>query len=115
KPLVLTALSGCTGMDVAALLRKAGKLVDEFSIRVEGQISPRHPIEYTAVHLVYEFRGPESHSEAALDAVTRSQEQFCGVSSMLKKILPVTWEVSYNGEKVFTNAAETAQAALAAA
>ncbi len=33
---------------------------------------------------------------AALDAVMLSQEKICGVSSMLKKIIPVTWEVIYN-------------------
>jgi putative redox protein len=108
KPLVLTALSGCTGMDVVALLRKAGKPVDEFSVKVVGEISARHPIEYTAVHLTYEFRGPWEHREAALVAVAQSQEQFCGVSSMLKKIMPVTWEILYNDESAFTNAPQTA-------
>jgi putative redox protein len=110
KPLVLTALSGCTGMDVAALLRKAGKVMDEFSLRTEGTISKQPPIEYVAVHIVYEFKGPADHRDAALDAVTRSQEQYCGVSSMLKKIMPVTWEVLYNGEHVFSNQPGTEEA-----
>ena len=115
KPLVLTALSGCTGMDVAALLRKAGKTVDEFAIRVEGQISPRPPIEYISAHLVYEFRGSQDSRDAALDAVTQSQEKLCGVSSMLKKIMPVTWDVLYNGEKIFSNVpVETREASATA-
>jgi putative redox protein len=118
KPLVLTALSGCTGMDVAALLRKAGKTMDEFAIRVTGQISPRPPIEYVSAHLTYEFRGSQDHRDAALDAVTQSQEKFCGVSSMLKKIMPVTWDVFYNGEKIFSNVPaethETSATAIAA-
>ncbi len=33
KPFVLTALSGCTGMDVVALLRKFGQPVDDFDIK----------------------------------------------------------------------------------
>jgi len=105
KPLMLTALTGCTGMDVAALMRKAGKTMDDFSMRATGEVSVRHPIEYVSVHLVYEFRGPAEHRDAALDAVTRSQEQLCGVSSMLKKIIPVTWDVQYNGETIFSNVA----------
>ena len=44
--------------------------------------------------------------EAALQAVNDSQEKYCGVSSMLKKALPVTWEVSYNGSPIFSNKAE---------
>jgi putative redox protein len=103
KPFVLTALSGCTGMDVVSLLRKDGKEVKDLSITVEGEISKRHPIEYVAIHLVYSFTGDEKFKTDALDAVDASQEKFCGVSNMLKKIMPVTWDVYYNNEKIFTN------------
>lgn len=108
KPFILTALSGCTGMDIVAILRKAQKPVDDFNMSISGEISKHPPIEYTAIHIIYEFRGPEENRQAALDAVTVSQEKYCGVSSMLKKILPLTWEVSYNGVKVFNNKKEIA-------
>ncbi|HVZ24565.1 MAG TPA: OsmC family protein [Sediminibacterium sp.] len=103
KPLVLTALSGCTGMDVIALLRKANRQVDDLDIRVSGEITKQPPIAYTYIHLVYDFRGPAENQEAVLQAVTDSQEKLCGVSAMLKKIMPVTWEVRYNGVSVFNN------------
>ena len=104
KPFVLTALSGCTGMDVVALLRKEGRALDDFSMSVSGEISKQPPIEYVAVHLVYDMKGSEDNREAALRVVQQSQEKLCGVSSMLKKILPLTWEVRYNGVLVFSNA-----------
>lgn len=110
KPFVLSALSGCTGMDVVAILRKAGKEVTDFNIKVTGEISKTPPIEYIAIHIIYEFTGKEENKEAAMQAVTDSQEKYCGVSHMLKKIMPVTWEVTYNGKKVFNNKA--AEAAL---
>lgn len=103
KPFILTALSGCTGMDIAAILRKAGKEVNDFSIKVSGEISKQAPIEYVAMHLVYDFTGPAENKDAALQAVTDSQEKYCGVSHMLKKIMPVTWEVNYNKVSVFSN------------
>ena len=103
KPFVLTALSGCTGMDVVSLLRKSGKEVKDFNVVVTGEISKQVPIVYTSIHLVYEFKGDAANKEAALQAVTDSQEKFCGVSSMLKQIMPVTWDVTYNGETVFSN------------
>lgn len=108
KPFILTALSGCTGMDIASLLRKAGKEMKKFNIRVSGELSKRAPVEYTSIHMVYEFNGDEEHREAALQAVTDSQMQYCGVSRMLKKIMPVTWEVHYNGVQVFNNQPEMA-------
>jgi putative redox protein len=103
KPFVLTALSGCTGMDVIALLRKQGKELKDFSVRVSGTISKQTPIVYTDIHLVYEIAGDASDETAALQAVTDSQEKLCGVSSMLKKIMPVTWTVTYNGKTIFSN------------
>ena len=103
KPFVLSALSGCTGMDIVAILRKANKPVDDFIMKVSGEISKQPPIEYTAIHISYDFKGPEENKQAALDAVTTSQEKYCGISHMLKKILLLTWEVNYNGAVIFNN------------
>lgn len=108
KPFVLTALAGCTGMDIAAILRKADKTPDDFDMKVIGEISKKAPIEYIAIHVIYDFKGPLENQEAALNAVTDSQEKYCGVSSMLKKAIPVTWEVNYNGIQIFDNKPETA-------
>ena len=106
KPFVLTALSGCTGMDIVAILRKAEKTVDDFDMKVIGEISKQAPIEYTAIHVIYTFKGAGDHLEPALQAVTDSQEKYCGVSSLLKKAIPVTWEVVYNGMQIFNNKEE---------
>jgi putative redox protein len=111
KPFVLSALSGCTGMDVVSILRKAGKSVDNLSIKVDGEISTQQPIVYTSVHITYEFSGPIAVREDALKAVEVSQSAYCGVSHMLKRIMPVTWDVMYNNELAFTN--KTAGTAVA--
>jgi putative redox protein len=103
KPFILASLSGCTGMDIAALLRKAQKEVNGLDIKVTGELSKQAPIEYVAIHLEYRFSGDEENKEAALKAVNDSQEKYCGVSHMLKKAVPVTWEVWYNGVEVFNN------------
>ncbi len=106
KPFLLSALSGCTGMDVVAILRKAQREVSDFSMKVTGETSQKHPIEYTAMHVQYNFKGIDENKEAALNAVTGSQERYCSVSHMLRKILPITWEVNYNGAQIFSNKRE---------
>src|ERR1035437_3024058 len=70
KPFILSALSGCTGMDIVAILRKAGKQVDDLNIKVSGEISKKATIEYVAIHVLYEFSGCEENKQAAFDAVT---------------------------------------------
>ncbi len=107
KPFVLSALSGCTGMDIVAILRKANKQVDDFNMKVSGEISKQPPIEYVAIHIAYDFKGPEENIQAAQDAVTASQEKYCGLSHMLKKVLPLTWEINYNDIRVFSNREES--------
>lgn len=106
KPFILTALAGCTGMDIASILRKVDKNADDFSIKVIGEISKNIPLEYIAIHVIYDFKGNIEYKEAALNAVNDSQQKYCGVGSMLKKALPVTWEVNYNGRSIFNNKKE---------
>lgn len=103
KPLILTALSGCSGMDVINIITKKRKTVDTFDMSVSGELSTEQPIEYTSIHMSYNFTGSDDSKDAALSAVELSQEKYCGVSHMLKKAIPVTWEINYNGVQVFNN------------
>lgn len=110
KPFMLTALAGCTGMDVVGLLRKQGVVLERCDVKVTGEISTTAPIVYTSVHVDYDLRGSLADRERALDVVQRSQTELCGVSAMLKRIMPVSWEVAYNGEVVLRSAAAPAGA-----
>lgn len=110
KPFVLTALSGCTGMDIVALLRKQGRELSDLNLRVSGEISRQAPIEYTSANIVYEMKGRDEDEGAAIEAVMISQEKICGVSHMLKRIIPVTWQIVYNGKEVFNNIPQVAAA-----
>jgi putative redox protein len=103
KPFILTALAGCTGMDIVALLRNKQKEVTDFSMKVIGELSRQKPIEYIAIHIMYNFTGDTSCREEAMNTVTVSQEYYCGVSHMLKKAIPVTWEISFNDTQLFNN------------
>ena len=103
KPLILTALSGYTGMDVVALLRRDGKVLKQLDIQASGELTKTAPYMYQSIHLVYKMEGEDSMLEAAIAVVQRSQKDICGVSAMLKKALPVTWEVWYNGKEYFNN------------
>ena len=103
KPFVLAALSGCTGMDIIALLRKSNQSIDDLSITVSGELSKHAPIQYISMHIQYIFKADAAAKDALVNAVTDSQEKYCGVSSMLKKALPVTWEIFLNDVSVFNN------------
>lgn len=103
KPFVLAALSGCTGMDIVALLRKGNHTINDLNMIVTGELSKHAPMQYVSIHVQYIFKADAAAKEAAVQAVTDSQEKYCGVSSMLKKALPVTWEIVFNGVTIFNN------------
>jgi putative redox protein len=103
KPFVLIALSGCTGMDVVSILQKSRKEPKKLLISVEGEVSETHPKQYLKIHVTYEFESEQENSDAIIRAVRLSQEQYCGVSAMLQKAMPVTWTIQLNGEEIFTN------------
>lgn len=102
KPFILSALAGCTGMDVIALLNKKGVKVENFDLKVEGETSKTQPIEYTSIKLDYIFEGDIASLDEVTEAVHLSQEKYCGVSSMLKKIIPLTWNIYFNNTLIYS-------------
>lgn len=103
KPLILTALAGCTGMDVVALLRKKDITLRGLDIRVEAELSKGSPMVYISAHVIYEVQVLDPIKVEVLQVIQRSQEELCGASAMLRKAMPVTWEVQLNNELIFSN------------
>ena len=95
KPLLLQALTGCTGMDVVSLLKKMRVEYSDFSITAEAELTEEHPKYYHKIHLIYSVKtSPEFH-EKFEKAVNLSQERYCGVSFMLAKAAELTHEIRY--------------------
>jgi putative redox protein len=93
KPLLMVALAGCTGMDVVSILKKMRVEVEDFSVRIEGDVSEEHPKQFTQMHVIYEFKGKDLPMDKLKKAVSLSEEQYCGVSAMFKKAIGLTSEI----------------------
>lgn len=96
KALMLVALAGCTGMDVAPLFRKMRVRFEALSINITAETSDGIPMVYTSFHVTYHVAARPEDSKKILKAVRLSQEQYCGVTMMMKKIAPVSWEIILN-------------------
>ena len=46
KPFMLASLGGCTAMDVISILKKMRVDLDDFKVKVEGDITEEHPKHY---------------------------------------------------------------------
>ena len=93
KPLVLVALAGCTGMDVVSILGKMKVQFDYFNVEVSGKMTEEHPKYYEKIHIKYIFRGNHLPIDKLEKAILLSQEKYCGVSVMLRKIAEITHEI----------------------
>lgn len=93
KKLMLAALSGCTGVDIAMILKKMRVEYEDLVITVEAEQTEETPTQYTAMHLIYEFSGKDLDPDKLKKAVQLSKEKYCGVSMMYEKIMDITWEI----------------------
>jgi putative redox protein len=87
--LVLMALAGCSGMDVASILEKKRQRVESMEIRVSGTRAEDHPRVYTEIELEYVLAGPGLSAEAAARAIELSMQKYCSVGGMLAHSVPI--------------------------
>lgn len=103
KPLVLVALAGCTGIDVVAILKKSGILLKTFRIKVVGELSKQKPDQYRTAVIEYEAEAEKEIKDGLIHAVNRSQNELCGVGSMLRSSVAISWRIFFNGKEIFNN------------
>ena len=93
KLLMLTALAGCTGMDVVAILNKMREKVDEFSVEVEGDVSEEHPKKFEGMKVIYRLKGKDINRKNVEKAVALSSEKYCGVSANYRESFEIDHEI----------------------
>lgn len=100
KGLLLTALTGCTGMDVVSILKKMKVQNYKFWMDADADQTTEHPKHYSKIYLTYFFEGQDLPVEKIKKAVKLSEESYCGVSFMLKKAADFETKIIVNGEEV---------------
>jgi putative redox protein len=93
KKLMLTALAGCTGVDVIMILRKMKVEPDAFNVIVEADVTDEHPKHYNKMKVVYQFKGKDLPKDKLEKAVKFSEEKYCGVTAVYKKAMKMESEI----------------------
>lgn len=93
KKLMLVGLAGCTGVDVVSILAKMRVEFDDLDITVEAEATDESPSVYTAMHIIYTFKGEKLDMQKLEKAVSLSKEKYCGVSMMYENFLKITTQV----------------------
>jgi len=95
KPLMLSSLTGCTGMDVASLLKKMRATPQHFEVIVDATLTDEHPKYYDTTHITYIFGGKDLNREKIAKAVDLSFNTYCGVIEMFRSFSKVTYAIVY--------------------
>ena len=100
KELLLLAVSGCTGMDVVALLKKFKQPFEAFSVEAEGELTQgTHYSIFKEINLTFKITG-NVEAAKAIEAVQLSQTKYCGVSAMVAASVPIHYTIEINEKKV---------------
>lgn len=89
KAMMLSALAGCSGLDVASLIEKMKLDVADFKIETTANLTEEHPKYYDAVALEFHFSGSNLEEKKLQRAVDLSIEKYCGVLEMFRKFATV--------------------------
>ena len=93
KKLMLTALAGCTGVDVIMILKKMKVEVEAINVIVEADVTEEHPKHYNKMKVVYQFKGKDLPYEKLEKAVKLSEEKYCGVTAVYAKAMEMETEI----------------------
>ena len=95
KAMMLSALAGCTAMDIASLFKKMRVDVTDFKIDAEANLTDEDPKYYDKVKVTYRFYGSDFKKNKIEKAVRLSVDKYCGVMEMFRKFSELSTEIIY--------------------
>lgn len=95
---LLSALAGCTAVDIVEILRKRRTPADTLEIRVLGTRANGTPRRFTDIVLEYAIAGAGIDRAPAERAVDLAVNKYCTVKDSLAKDIVFTWRLVLNGE-----------------
>ena len=93
KALLLAGLAGCSGIDVVDILEKMRVSFTGFEMDTTAEQTDEHPRVFKMIHINYKLKTAQENMEKVKKAVDLSLEKYCGVSAMLKKNSPITYDL----------------------
>ena len=81
--ILLAALAGCAGVDVAAISLKQRQGIKGLEINVTGKQAPEAPWGYQEIHVEYVVRGSNLNERSISKAIELSETKYCSVAASL--------------------------------
>jgi putative redox protein len=91
---LLSALGGCSGVDVVMILNKQKETIDHYEMEIIGERAVgKEPALWETIHVVFKLKGSMT-KEKAEKACALSIDKYCSVAATLRAAgAVITWEV----------------------
>ena len=98
---LLSSLGSCTGMDLATILRKKKRKLNQLKISLHGERAAVHPHVFTKITMEYLIWGDDITDADVQWALDLSLNKYCSVAAMLKQCCDVNykWRIHKKGTK----------------
>jgi putative redox protein len=94
KKLLLGSLCGCSGIDVVDILKKMKVSFQRIQIIASAEQTDETPKTFRFIHMIYKTDAAPEDADKVARAVSLSHEKYCGISVMLAKHCPITYEIA---------------------
>ena len=105
--MLLTALAGCSGIDVVNILLKQRQKVAGVRIRVSGRQNPEPPWTWEDVHLTYIIRGENVNPNLARRAISLSERKYCSIGATIEGRANLTSDFVIEDAEIQSEQSET--------
>ena len=81
--MLLTALAGCSGIDVVNILERMRQKVDDIQISVKGRQNPDPPWTWEDIEIHYTIRGSGLNERLVRRAINLSENKYCSIGATI--------------------------------
>jgi len=106
KEVLLNAMCACSGMDVVSIAKKMRIEFTSVKIDATAEKTSTIPSYFASVHMKYHLEASAPDREKTIRLVCLSMTKYCGVSYMVSKTTPITFEIHLNGQLIHQDKAE---------
>ena len=90
--MLLTALAGCSGIDVVNILKRMRQQVAGVEISVKGRQNPDPPWTWEDIEIHYTIRGSDLKEHLVRRAINLSENKYCSIGATISGRARITSE-----------------------
>ena len=88
--LLLSALAGCTSVDVVEILAKKKTPLSSLEVVASAEQDPDPPWTFRKIHLLFRLKGSGLTEKNVQQAIELSEEKYCSVAASLHPVVEIT-------------------------